>query len=68
MSSPRYVLVCYDVNPSDGACLTQAWEPQAQIADFLPSHVEANVIGSAFFGALILVAFIKRTFKPQRNF
>lgn len=68
MTSPRYVLVCYDVQPVTGECTTQAWEPQAQIKDFLPSHEQANVVGVAFFGALILVAFIKRTLKPQRSY
>lgn len=63
---PR-VLACLDYPmPTDGSCVQQAWVEQASIADFLPTHEQANAVGFAFFAALITVAFVKRTFKPQR--
>jgi len=63
---PR-VLICLDNTPApDGSCAQTAWADQADFKDFLPTHEQANAVGVAFFGALVLVAFIKRTFKPQR--
>lgn len=63
---PR-VLACLDETPAlDGTCANQAWIDQASFKDFLPTHAEANALGVAFFGALVIVAFAKRTFKPQR--
>lgn len=62
-----YVLACLDETPAhDGTCVQTAWIPQASIKDYLPSHQQANAVGVAFFGALLLVAFVKRTLKPQR--
>lgn len=63
---PRVLTCLDDPAPSDGTCTSSAYIEQASIADFFPTHEQANAIGVAFFGALILVAFAVRTFKPQR--
>lgn len=64
---PAHVLVCLDdPMPQDGTCAQTAWQAQGTLADFLPSHEQANAVGIAFFGALVLVAFAVRSFKPQR--
>ncbi len=63
---PR-VLVCLDEVPAqDGSCALQAWVEQSTFADYLPTHEQANSVGIAFFGALVLVAFAVRSLKPQR--
>ncbi|MFT4178275.1 MAG: hypothetical protein QM612_02250 [Thermomonas sp.] len=63
---PR-VLACLDETPAqDGSCAYQAWVDQASFSDFLPTHEQANAVGVAFLGALVVVAFVKRAFKPQR--
>ncbi|WP_101927659.1 MULTISPECIES: hypothetical protein [Luteimonas] len=64
---PR-VLTCIDPSPQpDGQCLQTAWIEQGGLADMLPTMAEANIVGSAFFGTLILIAFVARTLKPPRN-
>ena len=63
---PR-VLACIDETPApDGSCAQTAWVDQASFTDFLPTHQQANAVGVAFFGALVIVAFAKQAFKPQR--
>lgn len=61
------VLACIDPSPlPDGQCQTTAWIEQGGIADMLPTMYQANVVGGAFFGSLVLIAFVKRTLKPPR--
>lgn len=59
------VLSCIDPSPlPEGQCLQTAWIEQGGIADMLPTMAEANVVGSAFFASLVVIAFVKRTIKP----
>lgn len=63
---PRYLICLDEVPAQDGSCASQAWIEQAGIKEYLPTHEQANAVGVAFLGTLVVVAFIKRTFKPQR--
>ena len=61
---PR-VLVCIDPSPlPDGQCQQTAWIEQGGIADMLPTMEQANAVGAAFLGTLVLIAFVARTLKP----
>lgn len=60
------VLTCIAYDETTQQCVTEAWVEQGGFSDMLPTHGEANAVGIAFFGALVIVALAKRTLKPQR--
>lgn len=61
------VLKCIDYDETAQQCVTEAWVEEGTWAEMLPTHTEANVVGVAFFGALVMIAFAVRTIKPQRE-
>ena len=62
----RYLVCQDDPMPMDGQCVQQEWIEAPQVADYLPTVVQANAIGFAFFSSQFLIAAAVRTFKPQR--
>ena len=62
----RYLVCLDDPMPETGECVLVEWREVPQVADYLPTVVQANAIGFAFFSSLFLVAAAVRTFKPQR--
>lgn len=60
------VLTCTDFDSTTQTCIAEAWVDQSSIVDYLPTIEQANGVGVAFAGSLILIAFAVRTLKPQR--
>lgn len=60
------VLKCLDFDEATQTCVAEAWVEESAWVEMLPTMVEANVVGVAYFGALLIIAFVARTTKPPR--
>lgn len=62
---PR-VLTCIDPVPAeDGTCAQAAYIEQRSIVDLLPSVEQADEVGFAFFGTVVLVAAMSLFFPSK---